>query len=58
MKSPMLPSDHQAARQRVLELGRSGNPAVLSELISVYPKDLLCLNELLLHKLGRFGFEI
>ena len=28
MKSPMLPSEHQTAVQRVLVLGRSGDPAV------------------------------
>lgn len=35
MKSPMLPTDHQAAVRRVLELGRSGDPATLSELIGM-----------------------
>ncbi len=31
----MLPSEHQAARQRALELGRGGSPEVLSELIGL-----------------------
>jgi hypothetical protein len=35
MKSPMLPKEHQAAVQRALGLGRSGNPAALSELIEL-----------------------
>ncbi len=35
MKSPMLPAEHQAAMRRVLELGRSGDPAKLSELIAM-----------------------
>ena len=35
MKSPMLPTDHQAAVRRVLELGRSGDPATLPELIGM-----------------------
>ena len=35
MKSPMLPVDHQAAVRRVLELGRSGDPAALPELIGM-----------------------
>lgn len=35
MKSPMLPPDHQAAKQKALELGRSGNPTALSELIGL-----------------------
>jgi len=35
MKSPMLPSDHQAAVRRVLALGQSGNPAALPELIGL-----------------------
>ncbi len=33
MKSPMLPEEHQSAVQRVLALGRSGNPSTLPELI-------------------------
>lgn len=32
MKSPMLPTDHQTAVRRVLELGRSGDPPTLPEL--------------------------
>ena len=35
MKSPMLPKDHQTAVQRALELGRSGNPAALPELVAM-----------------------
>ena len=35
MKSPMLPADHQAAVRRALALGRSGDPAVLPELIGM-----------------------
>ena len=35
MKSPMLPGDHQEAVQRVLVLGRSGDPAVLPDLIGM-----------------------
>ena len=35
MKSPMLPKDHQAAVQRALALGRSGDPAALPELIDL-----------------------
>lgn len=34
MKSFMLPAEHHVAVQRVLQLGRSGNPAVLPELIA------------------------
>jgi hypothetical protein len=35
MKSPMLPSDHQAAVQRALALGRSGDPKALPEVIEM-----------------------
>ncbi len=35
MKSPMLPADHQAAGQRALSLGRSGDPAALPELVGM-----------------------
>jgi len=35
MKSPMLPADHHAAVQRALELGRSGRPEALDELVSL-----------------------
>lgn len=35
MKSPMLPSDHQAAVRRVLALGRGGAPAALPELTAM-----------------------
>jgi len=35
MKSPMLPKDHQAAVRRALELGRSGDPAKLPELVAM-----------------------
>lgn len=43
MKSYMKPEEHHAAVQRVLELGRSGNAAVLQELISL---SLLPSNEI------------
>lgn len=35
MKSPMLPEEHQRCVQRALELGRSGKPDALSELIEL-----------------------
>ncbi len=35
MKSPMLPADHQSAMRRVLELGRSGDPTSLPELVAI-----------------------
>ena len=35
MKSYMVPAEHHAAVQRALELGRSGDPAVLPELIEL-----------------------
>jgi len=35
MKSPMLPADHHAAVQRVLALGRAGDPATLPELMDL-----------------------
>jgi hypothetical protein len=35
MKSPMLPADHHAAVQRALELGRSGRPEALGELVAL-----------------------
>lgn len=35
MKSPMLPADHQAAVQRALTLGRSGDPTALAELVAM-----------------------
>lgn len=35
MKSSMLPSEHHKAVQRVLSLGRSGNPDALPELVSL-----------------------
>jgi hypothetical protein len=31
----MLPTDHQAAVQRALALGRSGDPAALPELVAL-----------------------
>lgn len=60
MKSPMLPSDHQAARQRILELGRSGNPGVLSELIqslALPSNDLQRLAASAIGKLAEFGAD-
>jgi hypothetical protein len=35
MKSPMLPTDHQAAVKRALALGRSGDPEALPEVIGM-----------------------
>lgn len=35
MKSPMLPAEHQSAVQRALQLGRSGAPEALPELIAL-----------------------
>lgn len=60
MKSPMLPSDHQAARQRVLELGRSGNPEALPELaklISFPSNDVQRLAASAIGKLAEFGAD-
>lgn len=60
MKSPMLPSDHQAARQRVLELGRSGNPGALEELIRFLDapsNDVQRLAASAIGKLAEFGTD-
>lgn len=60
MKSPMLPSDHQAARERVLELGRSGNPDALAELIEFLPfpsNDIQRLAASAIGKLAEFGAD-
>lgn len=60
MKSPMLPSDHQAARQRVLELGRSGKPEVLKELVGfldVPSNDVQRLAASAIGKLAVFGAD-
>lgn len=58
MKSPMLPSDHQAVRQRALELGRSGNPEALSELIQLLEQpsnEVQRLSVSAIGKLAEFG---
>lgn len=60
MKSPMLPSDHQAARQRTLALGRSGDPTALPELIklSALPShDIQRLVASAIGKLVEFGAD-
>ena len=60
MKSPMLPSDHQATRQRVLELGRSGKPDALPELIqhlSAPSNDIQRLAASAIGKLAEFGAD-
>jgi hypothetical protein len=60
MKSPMLPSDHQAARQRVLELGRSGSPEALKELVcflDVPSSDIQRLAASAVGKLAEFGAD-
>lgn len=60
MKSPMLPSDQQAARQRVLELGRSGNPEALKELVcflDVPSNDVQRLAASAIGKLAEFGAD-
>ncbi len=60
MKSPMLPSDHQATRQRVLELGRSGKPEALPALIqhlSAPSNDIQRLAASAIGKLAEFGVD-
>jgi len=60
MKSPMLPSDHQATRQRVLELGRSGKPDALPALIqhlSAPSNDIQRLAASAIGKLAEFGSD-
>jgi hypothetical protein len=56
----MLPSDHQKARQRVLELGRSGKPDALPELIqnlSAPSNDIQRLAASAIGKLAEFGAD-
>ncbi len=60
MKSPMLPNEHQAARQRALELGRSGKPEALVELIrliEVPSNDVQRLVASAIGKLAEFGAD-
>lgn len=60
MKSPMLPADHQAARQRALDLGRSGKPDALTELIgllSAPSNDVQRLAASAIGKLAEFGAD-
>ncbi|VGO16510.1 hypothetical protein PDESU_05101 [Pontiella desulfatans] len=60
MKSPMLPSDHQAARKRALELGRSGSPEALNELrvlLSTPSNDVQRLAASAIGKLAEFGVD-
>ncbi len=60
MKSPMIPADHQAARQRALELGRSGNPEALAELVgllSTPSHDVQRLAVSAIGKLAEFGAD-
>ncbi len=61
MKSPMLPTDHQAARQRTLALGRSGDPAALPELIELMAlpsHEIQRLAASAIGKLVEFGVDI
>ncbi len=58
MKSYMLSSEHQTARQRALELGRSGRPEALSELIGLLmlpSNDVQRLAASAIGKLAEFG---
>jgi len=60
MKSPMLPSEHQAAVQRALHLGRSGNPAALPELIELSrlpSNEIQRLSASAIGKLADFGAD-
>ncbi|MBN1676689.1 MAG: HEAT repeat domain-containing protein [Kiritimatiellae bacterium] len=60
MKSPMLPSEHHAAVQRALELGRSGDPAALPELIGMLrlpSNDVQRLGVSAIGKLAEFGAD-
>lgn len=60
MKSPMLPKDHQAAVRRALELGRSGDPAALPELIdmlSMPSNEVQRLSASAIGKLAEFGAD-
>lgn len=56
----MLPSDHQAARQRILELGRSGKADALPELtklLALPSNDLQRLAVSAIGKLAEFGAD-
>ncbi len=60
MKSPMLPSEHHIAVQRVLHLGRSGNPADLLELIELSRRpsnEVQRLSASAIGKLADFGAD-
>jgi len=60
MKSYMLPSEHHEAVQRVLHLGRSGDPAVLPELIALSRKpsnEIQRLSASAIGKLAEFGVD-
>ncbi|MCF7816774.1 MAG: hypothetical protein K9M54_02730 [Kiritimatiellales bacterium] len=60
MKSPMLPSEHQAARQKTLELGRSGDPATLPDLMNLLAlpsNDIQRLAVSAIGKLAAFGAD-
>lgn len=60
MKSPMLPQEHQAAVQRALALGRSGDPAVLPELIGMLAlpsNEVQRLSVSAIGKLAEFGAD-
>jgi hypothetical protein len=60
MKSPMLPSEHHSAVQRVLHLGRSGNPDALPELIELShlpSNEVQRLSASAIGKLAEFGAD-
>lgn len=60
MKSPMLPGEHHSAVQRALALGRSGDPAVLPELITLSRKpsnEVQRLAASAMGKLAEFGAD-
>lgn len=60
MKSYMLPSEHHEVVQRVLHLGRSGDPAVLPELIALSRKpsnEIQRLSASAIGKLAEFGAD-
>ena len=60
MKSPMLPGEHHSAVQRALALGRSGDPAVLPELIALSRKasnEVQRLAASAMGKLAEFGAD-
>jgi len=60
MKSPMLPEEHHEAVQRTLELGRSGEPDALSELVELShlpSNELQRLVASAIGKLAEFGAD-